>query len=183
MWEPLLNLLILAAIVYLARWGTIFGLFYELVTTLLVGFATLVTLRYWFWVAQFLLDRGWMTSPAAEFGSYWILFLIGCLPLVALARFLNDESRPLYPKALDALGGAVFGLIGGVLLVCVIATSVTVIGPNLSPRYDRSTLWLPFDTWALTAYRQIEQRITPQPTTRLPDWDARDAAPAAVPWR
>ncbi len=182
MFEPLLNLLLIAGIIYLARLGTLFGLFYELVITTLILFASLLTFRYWFWLAQFLQDRGWMESPYAEFGSYWILFLVGCLPLVWLARFLTDESRPLYPKWLDTLGGAALGLAGGILLACVIVTSVTVLGPTFSRRYDRTMLWLPYDTTAITAYRRLEERMGAPATTRLPDFDSRDPANPILPW-
>jgi hypothetical protein len=179
MFAPLINVLIIVGILYLARLGGLFGLFYELVTTALLLFATVLTLRYWYLLATFLQERQWMVGVYAVFGSYWILFLIGCAPLIVLARFLNEESRPLYSKTLDTVGGMVVGLAGAIILACAIFTSISVLGPALTSEYDRTMLWEPLDTASFDAYRFLEQQVagvseTDPQHTRLPTFATTD---------
>src|ERR1044071_8798563 len=103
--EIVMSVACLLLILYMGRAGAGFGLFFEMTSALLVGFALLVTLRYWFQFTQFLSSIVPISGAYACFVAYWALFLIGCIPLLAVMKLVNEDSRPKYPGFLDGLLG------------------------------------------------------------------------------
>src|SRR5437867_4015617 len=101
---------------------------------------------------------GWAGAGAgyAAFGAYWTLFLVGCVPLIAVMNHVTEESMPKYPKWLDAALGLVFGLLSATIVVCCVMTSLSVIAPKLYEPYNRGALVVPLDMVPISLYRAIE---------------------------
>ena len=119
--EVILSLAAIVLILVLA-WGgaVVFGLFYELTSSLLLFFALMVTLRYWYeatrWVESVMPGAG----AYGAFGAYWAVFLAGCLPLILVLNRVTQQAVPRYPRFLDAVLGFVLGLIAATILVCCV---------------------------------------------------------------
>jgi len=93
-------------------WGgaAVFGVFYELTSSVLLFFAMMVTLRYWYeatrWVESVMPGAG----AYGAFGAYWVVFLAGCLPLILVLNRVTQEAVPRYPKIIDTALGLFSGL-------------------------------------------------------------------------
>lgn len=163
--ELILSILGILVIVGMGRLGMHFGLFYELTTTLLLFFAMMVVLRYWYpatiWVS------GWFGGGAgyAAFSTFWALFLIGVSPLIIILNKLSESATPKYPKVLDSMLGLVFGVISSTILVCCLHTSLSVVVPMWVESYDRTQLMAPFDTAPIKVYQAIERDVLHIPAT------------------
>ena len=147
-------------------WGgaAVFGVFYELTSSVLLFFAMMVTLRYWYEATR------WVE---------WVVFLAGCLPLILVLNRVTQEAVPRYPKIIDTALGFVFGFISATILVCCVMTSLSVVVPTIWESYNRDALTMPFDRYPIAVYRRIEDVVgvkTNDPgRTRFPTFEKKDA--------
>jgi uncharacterized membrane protein required for colicin V production len=174
--ETIISLVALLLIVALSRIGMNFGAFSEVVSTVLLFWAMLFTLRYWYSLTHWITDWFGSGSSYATFGAYWALFLVGCTPLLALMNRVTRDSAPIYPGLFDNIVGLVFGLASAVILVCCVMTSVSALAPKVWPPYDRTALVLSLDKVPLEIYRAIERDVLRVPTnapghTRFPSFE------------
>ena len=188
MLEVSLSIAAVLLILSSARFGIFFGVFYELTSTLLLFFAMMVTVRYWYeatlWIESVMPGAG----AYGAFGAYWALFLVGCLPLILALNRITQRAIPRYPKIVDTVLGIVFGAIAATILVCCIFTSLSVVGPKVWEPYNRDALTVPFDRFPLTAYQRIEEGWLGIPKgnpghTRLPTFEKADADDFQKYWR
>src|SRR5262249_29394514 len=119
---------------------------------------------------------------------YWVMFLIGCIPLLVVMKLVNEDSRPKYPGFLDGLLGFVFGAVSTTLFVCAVMTSLSVIVPKVWTTYEPTALLVPFDTAPLSAYKHMERDWFGIPEndpshTRLPTFEKADADSQEKYWR
>ena len=178
--EFILSLLLILTVVLLARVGAFFGAFYEITSTLLLLVAVTVALRYWYPLTRWVVSWWPGGGSYAAFGSYWALFLVGCLPLIIIMDRITQDAVPRYPKAIDVGLGFIFGAISGIVLVCCVMTSLSVVIPKLWEPYDRTTLLLPFDEMPIQAYQEVERDWLHIPAndpshTRFPTYRKEDA--------
>jgi uncharacterized membrane protein required for colicin V production len=181
--ETIPVILSIAAIVLILTlaWGgaVVFGVFYELTSSVLLFFAMMVTLRYWYeatrWVESVMPGAG----AYGAFGAYWAMFLVGCLPLILVLNRLTQEAVPRYPKVIDMVLGFVFGFIAATILVCCVMTSLSVVVPTIWESYNRDALTVPFDRYPIAVYQRIEDMVgvkTNDPGhTRFPTFERKDA--------
>jgi uncharacterized membrane protein required for colicin V production len=181
--ETIPLILSIAAIVLILSlaWGgaVVFGVFYELTSSLLLFFAMMVTLRYWYeatrWVESVMPGAG----AYGAFGAYWAMFLVGCLPLILVLNRLTQEAVPRYPKAIDMVLGFVFGFISATILVCCVMTSLSVVVPTIWEPYNRDALTVPFDRYPIAVYQRVEDLVGVKPRdpghTRFPTFEKKDA--------
>ena len=188
MLEVSLSIAAMVLILSSARFGVFFGVFYELTSTLLLFFAMMVTLRYWYeatrWVESVMPGAG----AYGAFGAYWGLFLAACLPLVLALNRITQWAAPRYPKVIDTVLGVVFGAIAATILVCCVFTSLSVIGPKVWEPYNRDALTVPFDRYQVEVYQEIEGQWLGIPQrdpghTRFPTFDKVDADDFQKYWR
>jgi uncharacterized membrane protein required for colicin V production len=177
--ETILSVFAILVILALAWAGIVFGVFYELTSALLLFIAMIVTLRYWYLATGLILSWVPATGSYAAFIAYWALFLIGCLPLIAVMNGITQDSVPRYPKVVDSVLGFIFGFASAVILMCSIMTSLPVIVPKVWAPYDRSALLLPFDRAPITTYQYLEKNwlgiATTDPAhTRFPTFEKTD---------
>ena len=187
--EIIISVAAILIILSLGRLGMLFGVFYELASASLLFLAMMVTLRYWYPLTQWLVS--WW--PAAQgsyiaFGAYWILFLLGSLPLIAIMNYVTQDSIPKYPKPVDVVLGSVFGMTSAVILVCSVMTSLSVIAPKVWGPYDRNALLVPLDQIPIVAYQKIERNWlgiseTDPAHTRFPTFIKEDADDLDKYWR
>jgi uncharacterized membrane protein required for colicin V production len=181
-------------ILSLARLGVLFGVFYELTSSVLLFFAMMVTLRYWYEAAQWVESVMPGAGAYGAFGAYWALFLVGCVPLILVLNRVTYQAVPRYPRFVDAALGAVFGLIAAIILVCCVFTSLSVIGPKIWEPYNHDALTVAFDRYPIMTYQYIEEqwlRIpktnadgTPNPChTRFSTFENKDADSFQTYWR
>ena len=159
MFEMILSIIALVLVLYLGRMGASFGLFYEMTSMLLLFFAMMVTLRYWFLFTGVIVSVTPLEGPYAAFVAYWCLFLLGCLPLIGAMKIINEDSRPKYPTALDAPLAFVFGTVAAAIFVCSVMTSFSVILPKVWEPYERSDLLVPLDEIPFKVYRFVEGKL------------------------
>lgn len=188
MLELILSLAVIGLILYMGRMGTSFGLFYELTSMVLLFFAMLVTMRYWHLMTRAVESVIPISGAYATFVGYWVMFLIGCLPLIVAMRVITEDSRPKYPAALDNLLGFAFGLVSAAILFCSVMTSLSVIIPKLYEPYERTALLLQFDEYPIRSYRFVERDIfgvDPEDPhhTRMPTLDKSDLDDSKKFWR
>ena len=186
--ETSLTVAAILAILALAWAGTTFGVFYELTSTLLLFWAMMVTLRYWYLATGLLLAWVPAAGAYAPFLAYWALFLIGCLPLIVVMNRVTEDSIPRYPKVVDSVLGFIFGLISGIIVVCSVMTSVPVIAPKVWAPFDRHALWLPFDRFPIAVYQHIEQdwlgvASSDSGHSRFPTFEKADVEDTQKYWR
>jgi uncharacterized membrane protein required for colicin V production len=189
MFEFILSIAAILVILSLARLGTLFGVFYELTSALLLFVAMMITLRYWYELT------GWIESvlPGAgaygAFGAYWTMFLIGCLPLILVLNRVTQQSVPRYPKIIDKTLGVVFGFIAATILICCVFTSLSVVMPKIWEPYNREALTpIHFDELPIEAYQYIETQWlgisqTDPGHTRFPTFEKADADDFKKYWR
>jgi hypothetical protein len=178
---PLILSLGAIVLILALAWGgaVVFGVFYELSCTVLLFFAMMVTLRYWYeatrWVESVMPGAG----AYGAFGAYWAVFLAGCLPLILMFNWVTQEAVPRYPKAIDAILGFVFGFIAATILVCCVMTSLTVVVPKIWEPYNHDALTVPFDRYPIAIYRRIEDvagvKTNDPGRTRFPTFEKKDA--------
>jgi len=156
--EVSVSILALILILSLAWSGTWFGVFYELTSSLLLFFAMMVTLRYWYEATGLVESVLPGAGAYGAFGAYWALFLVGCLPLVLVLNQVTQQAVPRYPRIVDAVLGFVFGLISSTILVCCVTTSLSVIVPKIWDSYNHDALTVAFDRFPIAMYERIEQR-------------------------
>jgi len=175
-----LTVLAILLILSLTRLGVIFGVFYELTSTLLLFLAMMVTLRYWYeatrWVESVMPGAG----SYGAFGAYWAMFLVGCVPLIVVLNQVTQQAVPRYPKFIDMILGAIFGFIAATILVCCIFTSLSVIVPKIWDGYNPSALAVRFDQCPIAVYQDIEEQMLGVPKndpghTRFPTFEKTDA--------
>jgi uncharacterized membrane protein required for colicin V production len=157
MGEPLLTILLLAAILYMGRIGAIFGLFQELTTLVAVLFAALATIRYWYLGTKLVT---WLTlypTSSTAFAAFWLLFVAVGVPLIGLTRLIAKDFRPEYPKLLDKMLGFIFGATSGAVLACCLMTSLSVLMPKVWNKYDPAALLVRWHRIAPDLYRHIER--------------------------
>ncbi|HXI83457.1 MAG TPA: CvpA family protein [Verrucomicrobiae bacterium] len=168
------------ALILTLAWGgaVVFGVFYELTSAVLLFFAMMVTLRYWYeatrWVESVMPGAG----AYGAFGAYWAVFLVGCLPLILVLNRLTQDAVPRYPKILDWVLGFVFGFIAATILVCCVMTSLSVVVPKIWEPYNRDALTVPFDRYPIAVYRYIEDAVGVKANdpghTRFPTFEKKD---------
>ena len=177
--EVIVSILALMLILSLAWGGTLFGAFYELTSSLLLFFAMMMTMRYWYEATRLVKSVIPGAGAYGAFGAYWALFLVGCLPLILVLNQVSQQAVPRYPRIVDAVLGFVFGLISSTILVCCVMTSLSVIVPKIWDGYNRGALTLPFDEYPIQVYQQIETgvlriRTTDPGHTRFPTFERAD---------
>ena len=174
--EGILSIAAIVLILSSARFGVFFGVFYEITSTLLLLFAMMVTLRYWYeataWIESIMPGAG----AYGAFGAYWGLFLAGCLPLILALNRITQHAVPRYPKIVDSTLGIVFGAIAATILVCCIFTSLSVVGPKIWEPYSCSAFTVRFDRLPIDVYEYIEEQWLRIPKTdpghtRFPTFD------------
>jgi len=180
--ETIPVILSLAGIVLILTlaWGgaAVFGVFYELTSSVLLFFAMMVTLRYWYeatrWVESVMPGAG----AYGAFGAYWAVFLAGCLPLILVLNYVTQEAVPRYPKIIDLALGFVFGLIAATILVCCVMTSLSVVVPKIWESYNHDALTVPFDRYPIAVYQHIEHAVGVEANdpghTRFPTFEKKD---------
>jgi len=178
--EVILSILALALILSLAWGGTWFGVFYELTSSLLLFFAMMVTMRYWYEATQWVESLMPGAGAYGAFGAYWAMFLVGCLPLILVLNQVTQQAVPRYPRIVDAVLGFVFGLISSTILVCCVMTSLSVIVPKIWESYNPDALTVAFYRFPIVAYQRIEERCvgvqkTDPGHTRFPTFEKADA--------
>lgn len=176
----ILSLAAIALILMLAWGGAIaFGVFYELTSTVLLFFAMMVTLRYWYEAARWVESAMPGAGAYGVFGAYWAVFLAGCLPLILVLNRVTQESVPRYPKIIDVVFGFIFGFIAATILVCCVMTSLSVIAPKIWEGYNHEALTLPFDRKPIEVYQSIERAVGVKADdpgrTRFPTFEKKDA--------
>jgi len=186
--EVILSIAAILLILSLARIGVFFGVFYEFTSTLLLFFAMMVTLRYWYeatrWVESVLPGAG----AYGAFGAYWAMFLVGCLPLILVLNRVTQQAVPRYPKIVDSVLGIVFGFVAATILVGCVFTSLSVITPKIWEPYNHDALTVPFDRLPIAVYQHIEEqwlgvRKTDPGHTRFPTFEKADADDLQKYWR
>jgi uncharacterized membrane protein required for colicin V production len=175
-------------ILSLAWGGIMFGVFYELTSTLLLFFAMMATLRYWYEAALWIESVMPGAGAYGVFGAYWALFLIGCLPLILVLNRVTQQAVPRYPRIVDSTLGLVFGFVSATILVCCVMTSLSVIGPKVWSPYNRNALTLPFDQVPIVVYEHVEEQWLGIPKkdpghTRFPTFEREDADNNQKYWR
>ncbi len=188
MGEPLLSIFAVLLILYMGRVGGLFGLFEEITTLLLVVFAVMMTLRYWYASTKFMWWLTLLPASSAAFAGFWALLLIVSVPLLVLTKLITEDCRPEYPKILDRILGFVFGTTSAAILVCCLMTSLSVVMPKYWDKYDRTALVVPWDEIPLSAFRHVEQNWLHIPETdpghtRLPTLEKADADDLEKFWR
>ncbi len=176
----ILSLAAIAVILMLAWGGAIaFGVFYELTSSVLLFFAMMVTLRYWYEAARWVESVMPGAGAYGAFGAYWAVFLAGCLPLVLVLNRLTQESVPRYPKIIDMVFGFIFGFIAATILVCCVMTSLSVIAPKIWDAYNPNALTVRFDQKPIEVYQYIENAVGVKANdpghTRFPTFEKNDA--------
>lgn len=186
--EVILSIMAVVLILSLAWGGMIFGVFYELTSSLLLFFAMMVTMRYWYeatrWIESVMPGAG----SYGAFGAYWAMFLIGCLPLILVLNRVTQQAVPRYPRIVDTVLGLVFGFISATILVCCVMTSLSVIAPKVWEPYNSNALTVPFDRFPIAMYETIEGRWLGVPKTnpghtRFPTFEKADADNFQKYWR
>lgn len=157
--EPIISIACLLLILYLGRMGAAFGMFFEMTSTVLLLFAMLATLRFWYPFSQWFSAVGPVSGIHAIFVSYWILFLLGSIPLIVVMKQVNEDSRPKYPAILDKVLGFLFGAASGAIVICAVMTSLSVILPTLWKDYEHRQILFSLDTLPLTVYQEIENNV------------------------
>ncbi|HUJ70999.1 MAG TPA: CvpA family protein [Verrucomicrobiae bacterium] len=186
--EVILSIAAILLILSLARIGAYFGVFYEFTSSLLLFFAMMVTLRYWYeatrWIESVLPGAG----AYGAFGAYWTMFLVGCLPLILVLNRVTQQAIPRYPKIIDTVLGIVFGFVAASILVGCVFTSLSVIAPKIWEPYNRDALTVPFDRLPIAVYQYIEEQWLGVPKTdpghtRFPTFEKADADDFQKYWR
>ena len=188
MLEVSLTIAAILLILSSARFGVFFGVFYEMTSALLLFFAMMVTLRYWYEVTQWIESVLPGAGAYGVFGAYWGLFLVGCLPLILALNRITQRAAPRYPKIVDNVLGIVFGAVAATILVCCIFTSLSVVGPKVWEPYNRDALTVPFDRLPVAVYEHIEEQWlgiakTDPGHTRLPTFDKANQDDPQKYWR
>ncbi len=175
----ILSILALVLILSLAWGGTVFGVFYELTSSLLLFFAMMVTMRYWYEATALVESVMPGAGAYGAFGAYWAVFLLGCLPLILVLNQVTQQAVPRYPRIVDMVLGFVFGLISSTILVCCVMTSLSVIVPQIWEPYNPEALTVRFDQKPIEVYQYIEKAIgvkTNDPGhTRFPTFEKANA--------
>src|SRR5258705_12325653 len=122
MLEIVISVVAFLIILAFTRLGMHFGAFYELAGTVFQFLAMMIALRYW-WLFTRLLSP-WFNgeNSYAAFGAYWIMFLVGAIPLIVLMARAERQSTPRYPRVVDAVVGGVF-----------VAVSATILASTVRP--------------------------------------------------
>jgi uncharacterized membrane protein required for colicin V production len=178
--EFILSIVVIVLILALAWGGVLFGVFYELTSSLLLFFAMMVSLRYWYELARWIETMMPGAGSYGALGAYWALFLLGCVPLILVLKRVTYQAVPRYPKVIDTTLGFVFGFISATILVCCVMTSLSVVVPTIWEPYNRNALTLPFDRFPIAVYEQIEDHWlgiskTDPGHTRFPTFEKTDA--------
>ncbi|HTS17651.1 MAG TPA: CvpA family protein [Verrucomicrobiae bacterium] len=178
--EVTISIAALVLILSLAWGGTVFGVFYELTSSLLLFFAMMVTLRYWYEGTRFIESVMPGAGAYGAFGAYWAIFLLGCLPLILVLNQVTQQAIPRYPRFIDAALGVVFGFIASTILICCVMTSLSVLVPKIWDGYNHSALTLPFDQYPIQMYERIEESLlgiqkNDPGHTRFPTFEKEDA--------
>jgi uncharacterized membrane protein required for colicin V production len=186
--ELIVSIVCLLLILYMGRMGAAFGMFFEMTSAVLLFFAMLASLRYWYPFSQWFGSVAPISGAYATFVSYWVLFLLGSIPLMVVLKFVNEDSRPKYPTVLDNLLGFLFSATSGAIVICAVMTSLSVIVPKVWEPYERTALLVPLDTVPISVYQAIERGwfgiAEKDPThTRLPTFEKADADNAEKYWR
>ena len=92
MLEPVLSVLAIVLILYLARLGMLFGLLQELGSMLWLFFAMMVALRYWWLATGLLVENTPMTGAYAALVAFWSIFLIACVPLLVMTQYTEKND-------------------------------------------------------------------------------------------
>ena len=186
--EIVISVVAFLIILGFTRLGMYFGAFYELAGTVFQFLAMMITLRYW-WLLTRLLSP-WFNGENgyAAFGAYWVMFLVGSIPLILLMACAERQATPRYPRVIDVVFGLVFGAVSATILVCTVMASLSVIIPKLWPDYDRQKLILPMDRAPIVVYQAIEEHwlgIAPNDPgrTRFPTFEKTDVDNMHKYWR
>jgi uncharacterized membrane protein required for colicin V production len=186
--EVILSIVAILVILTLAWGGTMFGVFYELTSSLLLFLAMMVTMRYWYeatrWVESVMPGAG----NYGAFGAYWAVFLVGCLPLIFVLNRVSQQAVPRYPRVVDTTLGLIFGFISATILVCCVILSLSVIAPKVWEPYNPNALTVPFDRLPIAVYQNIEQgwlgiQKTDPGHTRFPTFEKADVDDFQKYWR
>jgi len=157
--EVILSILAVIVILYLGRVGASFGLFFEMTSAVLFTFAMLVTMRYWYHATQIFNSIVPVGPAYSAFWGFLLLFILGCIPLIAVMKSVNEDARPKYPNLLDTILGFVFGTISAAVVVCCVFTLVSVLLPKAWKDYDPNALFFRLDQYPIQVYQFVEQDV------------------------
>lgn len=188
MFEVILTIVALLLILYLGRVGASFGLFFELTSTLLFFFAMMVAVRYWYMATQIFNNIVPFGHAYSAFWGFLLLFILGSIPLMAVMKSVNEDSRPKYPSALDSILGFVFGTLSATIVVCTVFTLMSVIVPKAWKEYDPNALFFRLDRIPIAIYQYIEKDVFGIPEkdprhTRVPTLEKEDLDNFEKYWR
>jgi hypothetical protein len=180
--EPILTVCAVLLILYLGRVGASYGLFFELTSTVLFFFAMLVACRYWYLFTQLVNTQTPFGHAYSAFWGFLLLFILGCIPLIALLKTVNEDAQPKYPPLFDVVVGFVFGSLSAAIIICSTFTMMSVIMPKAWDAYDPErlgVLGIRLDRAPIAVYRFIEQTVfgigeDDAGRTRLPTLDKAD---------
>ncbi len=158
MFEPVVSVLAIGLILYLARLGILFGVFQELSSALWLFFAMILTLQYWWPVTTLVIANTPLTGAYAALVAFWSLFLVGCVPLLLLTQFAHKNPVAPYPRILDWLLGPIFGAISATILISCLMLSLSVIMPKIWEPYQRTGLLVPLDELPIKTYQTVEEK-------------------------
>ena len=167
------------SVLVFARVGVHFGVFYEVTSTIFLFLAMVLALRFWHSLTR-LLAPWFNDEPCyAAFVAYWILFLVGAVPLIALMSHVTERTMPRYPLVLDTVIGFVFGGLSAAIVICTVMTSLSLIAPKVWPDYQRDRLLWPLDRVPIVVYQAIEEDLlkiapTDPAHTRFPTFEKAD---------
>ena len=172
--------MVIVLILSLAWGGVLFGVFYELTSSLLLFFAMMVSLRYWYEATRWLESVMPGAGAYGALGTYWAVFLLGCVPLILVLNRVTYAGGAALPENYRSVLGFIFGFISATILVCCVMTSLSVVVPTIWEPYNRNALMLPFDRFPIAVYEEIEDHWLGIPKTdpghtRFPTFEKADA--------
>lgn len=180
MFDVVLNLGALTALILMARWLAQRGLFFALMTACGLVLAVLITLRVWSLISAALLAVIPVSDPVGLLLGFLASLLLTLQPVVFVSQRLREDWLPAYPRAVEVIGGFLCGTISAFITISLIATTLTLLKPVGLAQYDRALWWWPADVALLRGYQWLESRLAPHAApTPLPDLTSLAAASTA----
>jgi hypothetical protein len=148
----------------------------------------MVTLRYWWLATAVLMANTPLSVVNAALVAFWAVFLMACVPVLVLTRFMQKDVVAPYPRILDLLLGPVFGIISATIVVSCLMLSLSVFMPKIWDGYQPTGLVVRFDTLPMEVYQSVEQKwlgITEKDPghTRFPTLEKADVDDFEKYWR
>lgn len=159
--EIVFNLAAVAIAVVIARAIALRGLFFALLTTCGLLLAMFVTFRFWLRTTGLLSDLLPFSEPALQLTAFLILLTLSLQPLLITVHRLSDTRFPDYPPLLETAGRIILGTVSSGMMMCLAATTLTLMQPVGLRQYDPNRWWWPADTALLRVFQRVERFLTP----------------------